>query len=412
MNKGCLIGLGIFIVLSAVGLGYYFYQQGNKAPEQTEVESPVMTDIVKKTVATGSILPRHEVLIKPQVSGVIEQLYVEAGMQVKKGQKLARIKLVPSEVNINSAQSNVKLARLRLREAKRELERQREVNDRNLAVEAAAAAYENAREIENRQRQLLEDGVISQQDYDRAKMDLKMRKTEYENAKINATNNLRQFKNQVNIREQELEAAVNNLQLLREGMSSKSRQVANIVMSTVNGMVLDIPIEEGASVIERNNFNEGTTIAAIANMDALIFEGKVDESDVGKLREGMPLELTVGAIENQTFGAALEYISPKGEEEEGTVKFEIRAAVKPVDDVFLRAGYSANADIILDRRQQVLAIKERDVHFEGDTTYVEVMTGDRQFEKRPVQLGISDGIMVEVVNGLDTSDRIKVLKQS
>ena len=195
---------------------------------------------------------------------------------------------------------------------------------------------------------------------------------------------------------------------LREGASRNSKQVANIVTATLDGMVLDIPVEEGSSVIERNNFNEGTSIAIVANMNNLIFEGKVDEADVGKLKEGMPMELTVGAIESDRFDATLEFISPKGEDEEGTVKFEVRAAVKPTEETFLRAGYSANADIILDRRRQVVAIKERDVLFEEDTTYVEIRNGNQEFEKRPVKLGLSDGILVEVLEGVDTTSQVKV----
>ena len=412
MNRGCLIGFGIFLLLGTLGLGYYFYQQRAKAPENFEVEKPTIMDIVKKTVATGSVKPRQEVMIKPQVSGVIDELFVEAGNLVKKGQKIAKIELVPSEVNINSAQSNVELARLRLKEAQRELARQKEVNKRSLDVESAKVSYENALEIKERQEGLFKEGVISEQDYQNFKLDLELRRTEFENAKIISGNNVRQFETEVDIRQQELSAAINNLQLLREGASRNSRQVANVVVSTVDGMVLDIPVEEGSSVIERNNFNEGTSIAIVADMNSLIFEGKVDESDVGKLKEGMPLELTVGAIEGETFDATLEYIAPKGENEDGTVKFEVRAAIKPSKDIFLRAGYSANADIILDRRNGVIAIKERDVLFEEDTTFVEVQVGDRAFERRKVKLGLSDGIQVEVLNGIDTTSQIKVIKQS
>ena len=408
--KGCLIALGVFLVISAIGLGIYFYQQSVRTGGDFETEKPVITDIIKKTVATGSIKPRLEIDVKPQVSGVIEEIYVEEGQLVTKGQKVAKIKLVPSEVNINSAQSNVELARLRLQEAQRELQRQKTINQRNLDVESAKASYENAKQEEERQRALQEEGVISQQDYNRFLLDLNLAKANYENSKIVATNTLKQFETQVDIAEQELAAAINNLQLLREGAARNSRQVANIVVTTVDGMVLDVPVKEGSSVIERNNFNEGTTIATIADMNALIFEGNVDESDVGKLREGMPLSLTIGAINNLAFDAILEFISPKGVEEEGTVKFEVRAAVQPADSVFLRAGYSANGDIILDRKNNVLAIKERDVKYEQDSTYVELMVGEREFEKHPIKIGLSDGILVEVLEGLDTSHQVKVLK--
>lgn len=412
MNKGLLFGLGGFLLVATVGLVIYFYTQNAKDPVVYKTEHPVLTDIIKKTVATGSIKPRQEVQIKPQVSGVVDKLYVQAGDLVKKGDRLARIKLIPSELNVNSAQSNVELARLRLDEAKRELKRQQEINTKNLDVESARVTYENAKREDERQKGLFEEGVVSEQDYNRFKLDLEIQKAALENAEIVAVNSLKQFETSVDIRQQELEAAINNLQLLREGVTRNSKQVANVVVSTVDGMVLDVPVEEGFSVIERNNFNEGTSIAVVADMNSLIFEGMVDESDVGKLKEGMPLELTVGAIQDMRFDAALEYISPKGVDENGTVKFEVRAAVKPSTEVFLRAGYSANADIILDRRKGVIAIKERDVLFEEDTTFVEIEVGDRQFEKKTVELGLSDGILVEVVNGLDTTAQVKILAGS
>ncbi|NRB50485.1 MAG: HlyD family efflux transporter periplasmic adaptor subunit [Saprospiraceae bacterium] len=409
MNKGLLFGLGGFLLVATIGLVTYFYTQNAKDPVVYKTEHPVLTDIIKKTVATGSIKPRQEVQVKPQVSGVVDELYVQAGDLVKKGDRLARIKLIPSELNVNSAQSNVELARLRLDEARRELKRQQEINTKNLDVESARVTYENAKREDERQRGLFEEGIISEQDYNRFKLDMEIQKAALENAEIVAVNSLKQFETSVDIRQQELEAAINNLQLLREGVTRNSKQVANVVVSTVDGMVLDVPVEEGFSVIERNNFNEGTSIAVVADMNSLIFEGMVDESDVGKLKEGMPLELTVGAIQDMRFDAALEYISPKGVDENGTVKFEVRAAVKPTTEVFLRAGYSANADIILDRRKSVIAIKERDVLFEEDTTFVEIEVGDRQFEKKTVELGLSDGILVEVVNGLDTTAQVKIL---
>jgi HlyD family secretion protein len=410
MNKGCLIGAGAFLLIATIALGVYFYNQRSKSSENYDTEKPVITNIIKKTVATGSVKPRLEVQIKPQVSGVVQELYVEAGQMVKKGQPIAKIQLIPSEVNINSAQSNVEVSRLRLQDAQRELQRQRELNRNRLDVESARAAYENARREEERQRGLYQEGVISQQDYNRFLLDFNLRKAEYENAQVTAGNSLRQLEVNVDIAKQEYQAAINNLQLLREGAARSSRQVANVVTSTIDGMVLDVPVKEGTSVIERNNFNEGTSIAIVADMNSLIFEGKVDEADVGKLREGMPLELTVGAIENARFKATLEFISPKGENEEGTVKFQVRAAIEPSEDVFLRAGYSANADIILDRRMEVVAIKERDVLFENGAAYIEVKTGDRQFAKKEVQLGLSDGILAEVLSGVDTTTQVRVRK--
>lgn len=410
MNKGCGIAFAVVLFLLSIGLGYYFYTQSVKDPIVYKTEKPSLQDIIKKTVATGAIKPRKEVNIKPQVSGIIEARYVEAGQMVTKGQQLAKIKLVPSQVNINNAQSSVELSRIRYDESVRELARQKDVFSKKLDISMTSSSYQNALREEQRQQELLDDGVISQQDYDRIKLDLDLKKAQFENSEIIAQNNLKQFEAEVDIRRQEYDAAVNNLQLLREGASKKSRQVANIVVSTVDGMVLDVPIEEGTSVIERNNFNEGTTIATIADMNSLIFEGQVDESDVGKLREGMPLVLTIGAIEDLKFDASLEYISPKGIQEEGTVKFEVRAAITPQKDVFLRAGYSANADIILDKKEKVLTISERDILFENDSTYIEIATGEQEFKKHLVKTGLSDGVLIEVLEGVDTTTLVKVQK--
>ncbi|MFK7806354.1 MAG: efflux RND transporter periplasmic adaptor subunit [Saprospiraceae bacterium] len=408
MNKGCLISLGIVLLLATASLAFYFVQKSDDAEEGVELTKATIADITKKTVATGAVRPRKEVNIKPQVSGVVGELFVEAGEIVKKGQRLAKIKLVPSEVNINNAQSGVDLARIRYKEAVRELERQRKVNTNKLDVENARVNFKNAEIEEGRQRKLFEDGVISQIEYNRFKVDYDLRKAELDNQQIVSGNTLKQFEADVDVRKAELDAALNNLQLLREGATNNSSQVANIVTSTVDGMVLDVPVEEGSSVIERNNFNEGTNIASVADMGSLIFEGMVDESDVGKLKEGMPLELTIGAIENETFAATLEYISPKGITEEGTVKFEVRAAIKPTSDVFLRAGYSASADIILAKKKDVIAINERDMILRNDSTFVKVKTGENEFEERLITTGLSDGIMIEVVNGLDTLTEVRV----
>jgi len=407
-NKGCLIGTVIFLVGLTAALVFYFYKQNTTDPVKYESVKPEIRDVLKKAVATGSIKPRREINIKPQVSGVVEKLYVEEGAMVTKGQKLAKIKLIPSEVNINSAQSNVELARIRMKESERELDRQRNLNAKNLDVDQAKVAYDIALREEERNRQLLEEGVISEINYNQFKLDFELRKSQYENSKITAQNTVSQFATELDIRRQELEAAISNLQLLREGATKNSKQVSNIIVSTVNGMVLDIPVEEGSSVIERNTFNEGTSVATIADMSNLIFEGKVDEADVGKLDRGMPLVVTVGAVVDTTFAAMLEFISPKGVEEEGTVKFEIKAAITEIpDDVFLRAGYSANADVILQRKDQVVSIQERDIIYSGDTTFVEIKKGDQEYEKLEIKVGISDGLYTEVVSGIDTTSAIK-----
>ena len=206
-----------------------------------------------------------------------------------------------------------------------------------------------------------------------------------------------------------MDAAENNLQIIEEGASKKSGESANtLIRSTSDGMVLDIPVEEGNSVIEANTFNEGTTIATIADLGEMIFEGKVDESEVGKISTGMPLIVSVGAIQGTTFNAELEYISPKGVEENGAIQFEIKADVELKEEFFIRAGYSANADIVLEKREDVLAIRESLLQFDGKQPFVEVETGEQTYERRDVKIGLSDGIQVEVLDGLTEEDKVKV----
>lgn len=408
MNKGCLITVGLVLLLLTSALVYYFTSQGDSGPVKYGSTKPEVKTILNKAVATGSIKPRLEVNVKPQVSGVVDQIFVEAGQQVKKGDRLAKIKLIPSEVNVNSARSNVELARIRVDEATRELNRQKKVNLEQLDVQEAQRSYELAQAEEQRQRKLLDDGITSQQEYDRIKLDLDVKKTTLDNASLRSSNDLSAAQSQLDIRRQELEAAVNNLQLLKEGVTRSSRQVSNIVVATVDGMVLDVPVEEGSSVIERNNFNEGTSIAVLADMNNIIFEGKVDESDVGKLSEGMALKLSIGALPEASLDAVLEFISPKGVEEEGTIKFEIKAAItNQPTDIFLRAGYSANGDIIISRRDSIVAIQERDVIYRNDSTLVEKVVGEDSYEEIAVELGLSDGIYIEVIDGVDTTVAIK-----
>lgn len=355
--KKVLLGLFIVVFLGlSAWLGYYFYNKSNTDPVVYKTEAPFEADIVKKTVATGSIVPRKEVQVKSQVSGIVEELHVEAGQIVKKGQLLAKIRIVPNMVSVNNAETQLQTARLNFNEAKRELTR-----------------YE----------QLYEQKVIPEQEY-------------------------RKYKADYNLKREALQAAESNLLLVREGASRKSGQASNLVYSTIEGMLLDVPVKVGTSIIERNNFNEGTTIATVADMRSLIFEGKIDESEVGKLKENMDLLLTIGAIEGRVFNAKLEYIAPKGILEEGSIKFPIRAQVVLNEKDFIRAGYSANADIVLDKREKVLAIKESMLKFDEEQPYVEVEKSPQVFEKRLVKTGLSDGINIEIVSGLDKKEKIKV----
>lgn len=359
--KRVFLGLLLLLVLAGFGwLGYYFYRQAHTDPVTYETEAPLVTDIVKKTVATGSIVPRREVAIKPQVSGIVEELYLEAGQPVKQGQLIARIRTVASAANVNSAQTQIQAARIELETSKTELDRQQALYDQK---------------------------VIAQQEYNRYLADYKAKK-------------------------QQLSAAESNLQIAQRGASRNTGGSLNLVRSTITGLVLDVPVKVGSSVIERNNFNEGTTIASVADMQSLIFEGKIDESEVGKVREGMDIALSVGALENQTFPATLEYIAPKGVLEDGAIKFLVRAKVKLKPGEFLRANYSANGDIVLGKRTQVLAVRESLLQFgklNKDSVFVEVETGPQQFQKRLVKTGLSDGINVEILSGIGKNDKVKVL---
>jgi HlyD family secretion protein len=362
--KKIIIGLValVFIGLS-VWLGYYFYNKEKNNPIVFKTETPSVTNIVKKAVATGSIVPRREVLIKPQVSGVVEALYVEAGQQVKAGQLIAKIRVVQNLSGknidlrgINSAQNQLETARVNLSNASIEFERQ---------------------------RKLYEQKMISQQEFNRFQLDFNLQKEAVANAE-------------------------RNLNLVQQSALQNSGQISNDIYSTIDGILLDVPVKVGSSVIERSNFNEGTTIASVADMQSLIFEGKIDESEVGKIKEGMELNLTIGAIESKVFKATLEYIAPKGVTEEGAIKFQIKAQVLLQPGDFIRAGYSANADIVLDKKDSVLAIKESMLQFGKDSVFVEIEVAENQFEKRLVKTGISDGINAEVVSGVAKTDKIKI----
>lgn len=358
MKKVLNIFLVLILVGSLAGTGYFLYKKSEKPPVVYETESPFYSDIVRKSVATGSITPRIEIDVKSQVSGVVETVYKLPGETVKTGDLIAKIKIIPNVVNLNNAEARIQTATINFKNAEREM---------------------------LRQKHLFETKVVSEMEFNRFLLDY-------------------------NLTKQELEAAESNLELIKEGASKKSGSVSNLVRATASGMILDIPVKQGSFVIESNTFNDGTTIAKIANMKDLIFEGFVDESEVGKIREGMVLELNVGALDSVKFTANLEYISPKGTEKDGAIQFQIRAAVALQDDSFLRAGYSANADIVLARKENVLAIKESQLLFENSKVFVEVMKEEQVFEKKEIKTGISDGINIEVVDGLKENDKVKKLK--
>ncbi|MEI6488225.1 MAG: efflux RND transporter periplasmic adaptor subunit [Bacteroidota bacterium] len=336
---------------------YFLYSKSEQQPVIYQTISPFDTTIVKKTVATGSVIPRKEVNMKSQVSGIIEKLFVTAGQEIRQGDVMAKIKIIPNMVNLANAENRVNQAQI---------------------------SYDNAKQEFDRNETLFKQNVISKADFLPYELKLKSSK-------------------------EEMDAADNNLQLIKEGVTKSAGTATNtLIRSTITGMVLDVPIKEGGSVIESNTFNEGTTIASVANMGEMIFEGKVDESEVGKIKEGMDLVLTIGAIDKESFLATLEYISPKGITENGAIQFLIRAALSKTKGKMLRAGYSANADIILAKKEKTFAIPELVLKFEKEKTYVEIETSKDKYEKRFITTGLSDGINIEVVEGLKKTDKIKV----
>ena len=343
---------------------YFLYQKSQKPPVKYQIIKPEVGTIINKTVATGSVVPRKEIQIKPQVSGIIDEVYIEPGDYVQKDQVIAKVKIIPDMVNLNAAESRVKQAEIKLEDQKLDYERQKELFERE---------------------------VISKSEFQKVV-------TSYNSAK------------------EELAAANNNLQLIKEGVIKEFANASNtLIRATITGMVLDVPVEVGNSVIQANTFNDGTTIAAIADMTDMIFEGKIDETEVGKIKVGMDLLLTIGAIEDQKFDAKLTYVAPKGVEENGAIQFEIKADVALKDSFFVRAGYSANADIVLDKKENVLTVDESVVKFEDDTAYVNIFKGmedgKQQFEKQVVETGLSDGIKIEILSGVSDTTSLKGEKE-
>jgi HlyD family secretion protein len=357
MKTALKIFIGLIILVVFGGTIVYLYKKSVAKPTVYETTTAQVTNIIKKTVATGKIVPRKEIEIVPQVSGIIEELYVEPGERVKRGDMIAKVRIIPNMVSLNEAESRLNRARISYDDAKKNFDRQKALFDNKVIAEAELQSFELA----------------------------------------------------LTTARESVDAAENNLQLIREGITKRAGQTSNtIIRSTIEGMILEVPVEIGNSVIESNTFNAGTTIATVADMGEMIFKGKVDESEVGKLHDGMDLILTIGAIDTEKFSAKLEHISPKGVEENGAIQFEIRADVQLKENQFIRAGYSANADIVLDKRDSVLAIQESLLKFSSDTAWVEIETAPQVFEKRVIKTGLSDGLNVEVLSGLTEKEKIKV----
>lgn len=349
------------VLLAAIFIGFFFFLWQKSQPKEViyEIVEVKDGDIESSTVATGKVSPRDEVLIKPQISGIVTEVLKEAGDFVKAGEVIAKIQVVPESSSLSAAESQLNVSKINLNLSKTEYERQ---------------------------KQLYAKGVIAKEEMDQSEASYKKAQEDTENAK-------------------------NNLDIIKTGVSKVTAQYSNTqIRSTIDGMILDVPIKVGNSVIQANNFNEGTTIATVANMSDMIFIGKVDETEVGRVRVGMPIKLSIGAIEGKKFDAQLEYVAPQGVEENGAILFEIKAAAQITDSIDIRAGYSANAQIIFSKANQVLTIPESCVSFSNDSAFVYTLkeeTPKQVFEKKHVKLGLSDGINIEVKSGLVKGDKIR-----
>ena len=359
MKKYLKITLLVVVAAIFIGTFIFLYQKSNPKTTVYETITPEIADLEKTTVATGKVEPRDEVLIKPQISGIISEVYKEAGQTIKQGEVIAKVKVIPELGQLNSAESRVRVAEISTAQAETDHERI---------------------------KKLYNDKLISREDYEKSEVEIKKAR-------------------------EELQTAKDALEIIKEGITKNSASFSStLIRSTIDGLILDVPIKVGNSVIMSNTFNDGTTIATVANMNDLIFKGKIDETEVGRIHEGMPVKLTIGALQNLTFDAELEYISPKGVEENGANQFEIKAAVHAPDSVQIRSGYSANAEIVLQRAQKVLAVPEGIIEFSGDSTFVWVMTDsipEQKFERRQIKTGMSDGIKLEIKEGLTGKEKVR-----
>ena len=357
MSKRAKIIL-IVIVIFFIAALVWFGKKNSKSILVFETETPFRTTIVKKTVATGKVIPLEEIEIKPQITGIIDKVMLLEGSKVNKGDLIAVVRVVPNEQSLISAKGRVDNTKLR-------------VNNGQVSFK--------------RTKNLFDKGVIARAEYESAELS-------YDQAK------------------QDLKNAENDYLIIKKGSANLGGGANTNIIAQMSGTILEIPVKEGDQVIQSNNFNAGTTIASIADMSKMIFEGKVDESEVGKLVRGTTIEVSIGAIEGKKFPAKLNFIAPKGTEEGGAVQFKIKADVSLDDNFFIRAGYSANAEIILVKKDSVLSIKEGLLRFEKETEapYVEVETTQGVFEKRMVELGTSDGVNVEIIKGVVAEDKIKI----
>ena len=359
MKKYSKLIIAVFIAIVFIGTFVFLYKKSQPQPVVYNEFTPSVTDINKTTVITGKIEPRDEVSVKPQISGIITHLYKEAGDKVQEGEVIAKVKVIPDMGQLSSAEARVRLAGINLKQAKVDFKREKALYDQKL---------------------------VSDEEFDKIKQTLKQA-------------------------EEEVAAANDALEVVRDGVSkSNANASSTLIRSTISGIILDIPVKVGNTVVLSNTFNDGTTIATVADMNDLIFRGNIDETEVGRLVQGMPMKITIGALQDLKFEATLEYISPKAVENNGANQFEVKAAVKSVDGGKIRSGYSANADIVLDKATKVTAIPESAIELSNDSTFVYLVKGtaeNKTYQRVPVTTGISDGVNIEIKKGVTIKDKVR-----
>jgi HlyD family secretion protein len=359
MKKYSKLIIAAIVALIFIGTFVFLWQKSQPKKVVYNEFTPKLDSIQKTTIITGKIEPRNEVNVKPQISGIISELYKEPGDRVNAGDVIAKVKVIPDMGQLSSAEMRVRLSEINLKQA--QVDFQREEN-------------------------LYNQKLVSADEFDKSKQALDQAKHE----KV---------------------AAEDALQVVRDGVSKSNASASStLIRSTISGIILDIPVKVGNSVILSNTFNDGTTIATVANMNDLIFRGNIDETEVGQLVYGMNMKITIGALQDLSFDAALEYISPKAVESNGANQFEIKAAVKLSEGSKIRAGYSANAEIILASAPKVLSIPESAIEFSGDTTFVYVVKGDgknKTYERKQVETGLSDGVNIEIKKGITDKDKVR-----
>ena len=359
MKKYRKLIIAAIIALIFIGTFVFLWQKSQPKEVVYSEFTPEMNEVKKTTIITGKIEPRNEVNVKPQISGIITELLKDPGDYVQAGEIIAKVKVIPDMAQLSSAESRVRLAGLNLQQAKVDYEREKNLYDQKL---------------------------VSADEYDQIAQKLKQAK-------------------------EELMASQDALQVVRDGVSKSNASASStLVRSTISGVILDIPVKVGNSVILSNTFNDGTTIASVANMNDLIFRGNIDETEVGQLYNGMPMKIIIGALQDLKFDASLEYISPKAVESNGANQFEIKAAVKVAKDDKIRSGYSANAEIVLGQVQKALTIPESAIEFSGDSTFVYIVKGSgkqKTYERKQVETGLSDGVNIEIKKGLTAKDKVR-----